>query len=85
MVTGVWHAAMFICPDNNLMCVDPGFLTCRATVNDFFFFSGVGDCFRGRCFCHAGFGGDDCSVPICTGTCPDVRALLPLLDLTATA
>ena len=69
-VRGVWHAAAFRCPDNNLMCGDPGFLTCRDTLNDC---SGFGDCFRGRCFCHAGRGGADCSLPICIGSCPDVR------------
>eukprot|EP00892_Ulva_mutabilis_P008333 jgi/Ulvmu1/5872/UM025_0134.1 len=58
----------FACPDANAMCGDPGFLTCRATLNDC---SGVGDCFRGRCFCHAGWGGDDCSVPVCIGQCPN--------------
>ena len=52
------------------MCDDPGFLTCRDSLNDC---SGNGDCFRRRCFCHPGFGGDDCSARICIGECPDVR------------
>ena len=52
------------------MCEDPGFLTCVDTLNDC---SGRGDCFKGRCFCHAGFGGDDCSQEVCIDACPDVR------------
>ena len=60
------------------MCGDPGFLTCRDTLNDC---SGFGDCFRGRCFCHAGRGGADCSLPVCFTGCPDVRATLPITPL----
>lgn len=59
-----------VCPDDYEMCVNPGYLTCRATLNDC---SGRGDCLQGACFCHNGWGGDDCSVPICINNCPDVR------------
>lgn len=58
------------CPDNDVMCSDPGFLTCMDTLSDC---SGEGDCFQGRCFCHSGFGGEDCSVPLCIDNCDDVR------------
>eukprot|EP00892_Ulva_mutabilis_P006259 jgi/Ulvmu1/4004/UM186_0004.1 len=51
------------CPDDFAMCDDPGFLTCVGEpLNDC---NGRGDCFRGRCFCHLGWGGADCSEPLC--------------------
>eukprot|EP00892_Ulva_mutabilis_P009758 jgi/Ulvmu1/7154/UM034_0061.1 len=56
------------CPDAERMCGDPGHLTCRDTLNDC---SGRGTCLRGHCFCHAGWGGDDCSLPICLTQCDD--------------
>eukprot|EP00892_Ulva_mutabilis_P006260 jgi/Ulvmu1/4005/UM186_0005.1 len=61
------------CPDDIAMCDDPGFLTCVGdTLGDC---SGRGDCFRGRCFCHLGWGGADCSKPLCIDMlgCEDVR------------
>jgi hypothetical protein len=57
------------CPPDELMCGDPGLLTCTGALNDC---SGRGDCLKGRCYCHTGFGGADCSVDICTSTCADV-------------
>eukprot|EP00892_Ulva_mutabilis_P008327 jgi/Ulvmu1/5867/UM025_0129.1 len=59
------------CPPDDLMCGDPGLLTCADTLNDC---SGNGDCFKGRCYCHAGYGGDDCSVPVCYDKCADGSA-----------
>lgn len=58
------------CPPDDLMCGDPGLLTCVDTHNDC---SGKGDCYMGSCYCHTGWGGDDCSVPICYDSCPNVR------------
>lgn len=58
------------CPPETAMCVDPGHLLCGGALN---YCSNRGDCFRGNCYCHIGWGGADCSVPVCTGECPDVR------------
>ena len=58
------------CPAADAMCSDPGYLTCVADLNDC---SGRGDCFRGSCYCHHGWGGADCSVPLCLDSCADVR------------
>jgi hypothetical protein len=52
------------------MCQDPGLLLCQGQLKDC---SGKGDCFKGRCYCHVGWGGPDCSVPICEKLCKDVR------------
>lgn len=76
MLYGLHHkggyAETMMCPDDALMCDDPGLLTCLESHNDC---SGHGDCFRGNCFCHPGWGGDDCSVEICYDEegCSDVR------------
>eukprot|EP00892_Ulva_mutabilis_P005911 jgi/Ulvmu1/3692/UM017_0109.1 len=60
------------CPPDDLMCGSPGLLTCATPeLNDC---NGQGDCCEGRCFCHFGFGGDDCTVPACTSGCPDGTA-----------
>jgi hypothetical protein len=67
------NAVKYKCPDDAYMCKDPGLLTCLGALNDC---SGRGDCFKGSCDCHLGWGGADCFVPICvpaTG-CPDVRS-----------
>jgi hypothetical protein len=64
------HAAAFLCPPDGLMCGDPGFLTCKATRNDC---SANGDCYKGHCYCFLGWGGEDCSISVCTEKCPDVR------------
>jgi hypothetical protein len=58
-----------MCPDAALFCSDAGLLTCGDALNDC---SAHGDCFKGKCYCHTGFGGDDCSLRICTTQCPDV-------------
>ena len=70
------HADVMDCPDSSYMCEDPGLLLCVGALNDC---SGVGDCFKGSCYCHLGWGGDDCSVPAClTGLgCDDVRVPAP--------
>ena len=61
-----------LCPPDDLMCGSPGFLTCTTPeLNDC---NGRGDCLEGRCFCHLGFGGNDCTIPACTLGCPDVRS-----------
>lgn len=64
-------AAVAECPDNAYMCKDPGVLTCLGNLNDC---SGKGDCYQGSCYCHAGWGGDDCSVTSCLPNvgCEDV-------------
>eukprot|EP00892_Ulva_mutabilis_P005906 jgi/Ulvmu1/3688/UM017_0104.1 len=63
------------CPLDDFMCVSPGLLTCTTpTLNDC---NGQGDCFEGRCFCHFGFGGDDCTIPACTSGCSDGSACPP--------
>jgi hypothetical protein len=65
------------CPSDAFMCDDPGLLTCLKTLNDC---SGHGDCFKGACYCHPGWGGPDCSKEIClpaTG-CSDVRPMKSL-------
>ena len=61
------------CPSDTLMCQDPGLLTCSGGSTELNDCSARGDCKQGRCFCHLGFGGDDCSVPVCTTGCPGVR------------
>ena len=66
------RVAAMVCPDDVYMCEDPGLLLCVGDLNDC---SGRGDCLKGSCYCHLGWGGDDCSVEIClpaTG-CPNVR------------
>jgi hypothetical protein len=62
-----------LCPDDDFMCGDPGLLTCLGELNDC---SGQGDCYKGHCYCHTGWGGADCSVAACIGTCDDVRLCL---------
>eukprot|EP00892_Ulva_mutabilis_P009759 jgi/Ulvmu1/7155/UM034_0062.1 len=57
-----------LCPDDELMCGDPGLLTCAETLNDC---SGRGTCLHGKCYCHLAWGGDDCSLPICVSQCDD--------------
>lgn len=59
-----------VCPPDDLMCGDPGLLTCADTLNDC---SGNGDCYKGSCYCHSGYGGDDCSLSVCYDKCEDVR------------
>ena len=61
------------CPDANFMCNDPGLLTCLGDLNDC---SGKGDCLKGNCYCHSGWGGADCSVSACISHigCADVRS-----------
>eukprot|EP00892_Ulva_mutabilis_P009761 jgi/Ulvmu1/7157/UM034_0064.1 len=56
------------CPPDEDMCGEPGYLTCVGKLNDC---SGRGDCFRGNCYCHPGWGGDDCSVALCLDSCGD--------------
>ena len=70
------HAEVMECPDDAYMCEDPGLLTCAGGLNDC---SGVGDCYKGACYCHLGWGGADCSVPACLASagCDDVRAHPP--------
>lgn len=63
------HAERQRCPDDGFMCDDPGHLTCVDTLNDC---HGRGHCYRGSCFCHLGWGGDDCSVAVCISKCKDV-------------
>eukprot|EP00892_Ulva_mutabilis_P005907 jgi/Ulvmu1/3689/UM017_0105.1 len=64
-----------LCPPDDLMCSSPGLLTCATPeLNDC---NGLGDCFEGRCYCHFGFGGDDCTVSACTSGCPDGSACPP--------
>lgn len=69
------HAEFFDgCPPDELMCGSPGLLMCATPeLNDC---NGRGDCFQGVCFCHIGWGGDDCTIPLCTSGCPDVRPQL---------
>lgn len=55
------------------MCIEPGVLLCLDELNDC---NGHGDCFKGSCMCFVGWGGLDCSVPICEGQCDDVRLCL---------
>lgn len=70
-----------LCPPDELMCVSPGYLTCAGDLNDC---NGHGDCFKGHCFCHIGYGSPDCTKTVCTGPCPDVRPQQePLLSSTA--
>lgn len=61
---------MYDCPDEEFMCGNPGSLTCTGELADC---SSNGDCFRGFCYCHIGWGGPACDVPICRDTCDDVR------------
>eukprot|EP00892_Ulva_mutabilis_P005909 jgi/Ulvmu1/3690/UM017_0106.1 len=64
-----------LCPPDDMMCGSPGLLTCATPeLNDC---NGLGDCLEGRCFCHFGFGGDDCTIPACTSGCPDGSACPP--------
>lgn len=60
------------CPDSAYLCQDPGMLMCVGALNDC---SGQGDCYKGSCYCHLGWGGKDCSVPACLANegCSDVR------------
>lgn len=66
------HAAVVECPDADFMCNDPGTLTCIGDLNDC---SGRGDCYKGSCYCHTGWGGADCSEIVCSAGqgCADVR------------
>jgi hypothetical protein len=66
------------CSVADYLCKDPATLTCTGKLNDC---SAHGDCYRGFCYCHVGWGGRDCSAPICLGQCEDVRPahLLSLL------
>ena len=64
------------CPDEKVFCDKPGLLTCGGKLNDC---SGRGDCVEGHCFCHLGYGGEKCDVPICTTGCGDVRSELAFL------
>lgn len=54
-----------LCPSIRQACFDPGWLTCMHLSDC----SGHGDCFRGACYCHTGWGGSDCSKAICTSAC----------------
>lgn len=74
-------ADIYECPDAAFMCNDPGLLTCLGELDDC---SGKGDCLKGNCYCHSGFGGADCSVAACIAEigCEDVR-FLPLVDRSA--
>ena len=78
------HADGMQCPDNDFMCRDPGLLTCLGDLNDC---SGKGDCLKGNCYCHSGWGGADCSVPACLRNvgCEDVRFLCLCCTLSATS
>jgi hypothetical protein len=69
-------AGLYKCPDDVYLCQDPGLLMCLGELNDC---SGRGDCYKGSCYCHLGWGGADCSVPICVPAigCPDVRYTAP--------
>eukprot|EP00892_Ulva_mutabilis_P001590 jgi/Ulvmu1/11431/UM076_0005.1 len=63
------------CPPDDFMCVDPGLLTCATPeLNDC---NMHGDCRGGRCFCHIGWGSADCSLQVCTTSCPDGSACPP--------
>jgi hypothetical protein len=62
-------AAKYNCPDEKFLCDDPGTLTCSGELNDC---STHGDCYRGFCYCHIGWGGQDCSAQVCKERCPDV-------------
>jgi hypothetical protein len=67
---------VYECPIDALACVDPGWFTCKGQSGC----SGHGNCFKGRCFCHTGWGGRDCSKSICTRKCT-VRPSLPCLNV----
>jgi hypothetical protein len=68
-----YGAGKYVCPSDAIMCQDPGHLLCQGQLKDC---SGQGDCLKGKCYCHIGWGGPDCSVPICEKGCKDVRPLL---------
>lgn len=74
------HVEVMDCPESGYMCEDPGLLLCVGELNDC---SGRGDCYKGSCYCHGGWGGADCSVGACLSSigCEDVRPILQLLSV----